>query len=61
MKPIGNALLDIIKHLNIVRNLPKYFDEEEQRLAVQSVVIGVVVWAVVFSLKTAVHWLFETV
>jgi CIC family chloride channel protein len=61
MKSIGNALLDIIKHLNIVRNLPKSFDEEEQRLAVQSVVIGVVVWAVVFSLKTAVHWLFENV
>ncbi|MCP4416679.1 MAG: hypothetical protein GY805_08655 [Chloroflexi bacterium] len=61
MKSIGNALLDILKHLNIVRNLPKYFDEEEQRLAVQSVVIGVVVWAIVFSLKTAVHWLFETV
>ena len=61
MKSIGNALLDAIKHLNIVRNLPKYFDEEEQRLAVQSVIIGVVVWAFVFSLKTAVHWLFETV
>lgn len=61
MKSIGSALLDIIKHLNIVRNLPKYFDEEEQRLAVQSVIIGILVWAVVFSLKTAVHWLFETV
>ncbi len=61
MKSIGQALLDAIKHLNIVRNLPKYFDEEEQRLAVQSVIIGVVVWAFVFSLKTAVHWLFETV
>ncbi|MCA9917291.1 MAG: chloride channel protein [Anaerolineales bacterium] len=61
MRSIGNALLDAIKHLNIVRNLPKYFDEEEQRLAVQSVIIGVVVWAVVFSLKTAVHWMFETI
>lgn len=61
MKSIGSALLDAIKHLNIVRNLPKYFDEEEQRLAVQSVIIGVVVWAIVFSLKTSVHWLFETV
>lgn len=61
MKSIGSALLDVIKHLNIVRNLPKYFDEEEQRLAVQSVIIGVLVWAVVFSLKTAVHWLFEIV
>jgi CIC family chloride channel protein len=61
MKSIGNALLDAVKHLNIVRNLPKYFDEEEQRLAVQSIIIGVAVWAIVFSLKTAVHWLFETV
>lgn len=61
MKSIGNALLDAVTHLNIVRNLPKYFDEEEQRLAVQSIIIGVVVWAIVFSLKTAVHWLFETV
>ncbi|WP_420627360.1 chloride channel protein [Candidatus Leptofilum sp.] len=61
MRSIANALLDAIKHLNIVRNLPKYFDEEEQRLAIQSVIIGVVVWAIVFSLKTAVHWLFETV
>ncbi|MCA9899072.1 MAG: chloride channel protein [Ardenticatenaceae bacterium] len=60
MRSIGNALLDALKHLNIVRNLPKYFDEEEQRLAIQSVIIGVVVWAIVFSLKTAVHWLFET-
>ena len=58
MRSIGNALLDALKHLNIVRNLPKYFDEEEQRLAIQSVIIGVVVWAIVFSLKTAVHWLF---
>lgn len=61
MKSIGTALLDTIKHLNIVRNLPKYFDEEEQRLAMQSVIIGVAVWAIVFSLKTSVHWLFETV
>ena len=61
MKSIGNALLDAVKHLNIVRNLPQYFDEEEQRLALQSIIIGVVVWAIVFSLKTAVHWLFETV
>lgn len=61
MKSIGSALLDAVKHLNIVRNLPKYFDEEEQRLALQSVIIGVVVWAIVFSLKTSVHWLFETV
>ncbi len=61
MKSIGNALLDALKHLKIVSNLPKYIDEEEQRLALQSIIIGVAVWAAVFSLKTAVHWLFETV
>lgn len=61
MKAIGSALLDTIKHLNIVRNLPKYFDEEEQRLALQSVIIGVVVWAVVFALKTAIHWLLHII
>ena len=61
MKSIGNALLDAIKHLNIVRNLPRYFDEDEQRLAIQSVIIGVVVWAIVFSLKISVNWLFETI
>ncbi len=61
MKSLGNTFLDTVKHLNIVRNLPKYFDKEEQRLAVQSIVIGVMVWATVFSLQTAVNWLFETV
>lgn len=61
MKALRNTLLDTIKRLNIVRNLPKYLNEEEQRLAVQSIIIGVVVWAIVFSLKTAVQWLFEMV
>ncbi len=60
MKSILNSLTDSIKHLSIVRNLPDYFDREERRLVVQSVIIGVVVWAVVFGLKTAVHWAFHT-
>ena len=41
------------------RSFSTYFDEEERRLVVQSFVIGVAVWAVVFGLKTAVHWLFH--
>ncbi|RMG95597.1 MAG: hypothetical protein D6706_11870 [Chloroflexi bacterium] len=56
-----NALRDTIRHLNVVRQLPDYFDEEERRLVVQSLVIGVVVWGMVFALKTAVHFVFETV
>lgn len=45
--------------LNFFRNLPSYFDEEERRLVFQSVVIGVVVWAIIYPLKEAVHWLFH--
>lgn len=60
LKSIFKTFVDAVKHLNVVRNLPNYFDEEERRLVFQSVVIGVVVWAVVFTLKTAVHFLFES-
>ncbi|MFQ5399546.1 MAG: chloride channel protein [Anaerolineae bacterium] len=60
MNPIVSSLADTIKHLDVVRNLPDYFDEEERRLVFQSVIIGVVVWFVVFALKSAVHWSFET-
>ncbi|MCP4426236.1 MAG: hypothetical protein GY803_17230, partial [Chloroflexi bacterium] len=60
MNSILNSLKDSIKHLSVVRNLPDYFDREERRLVVQSFIIGVVVWAVVFALKTAVHWAFHT-
>lgn len=60
MKSIFKTFLVSVKRLNIVRNFSKYLDEEEQQLVVQSVIIGVVVWAVVQALKTSVHWLFET-
>lgn len=40
-----------------LRSLPTYFDEEERRLVLQSIVIGVVVWAIVYPLKALVHWL----
>ena len=37
------------------------FNAHERRLVVQVAVIGLVVWAVTFALKTAVHWVFDTV
>ncbi|NJN55224.1 MAG: hypothetical protein HC804_10970 [Anaerolineae bacterium] len=39
--------------------MPGTFDDEERRLVVQSVVIGVVIWAIVYPLKVGVHWLFH--
>ena len=56
MNSILDSLKDTIKYLNIVRNLPDYSDREERRLVVQSVIVGVAVWAVVFGLKTTVHF-----
>lgn len=38
---------------------PSRFDRNEQRLVVQSVVIGAVVWIPVYLLKIAVHGLFD--
>ena len=60
MRSILDPLIDTFKHLRVVGNVTEYFDEEERRLVFQSVVIGVVVWAVVFVLKQLVHWAFET-
>ncbi len=60
MKSILTPFLDAIKHLGLIRNLLSYFDAQERRLVFQSLVIGVVVWAIVFALKNAVHWVFET-
>ncbi len=59
MKSIFKSFIDAIKYLSVVRDLPDHFDEEERRLVFQSVVIGVVVWAIVFTLKEIVHWAFE--
>ena len=35
----------------------QYFDANERRLVIRSIVIGAAVWAIVYALKTAVHWL----
>lgn len=61
MKRIVSTFFASLKHLNVIRDIPRYFNEEERRLVVQSLVIGVVVWAIVFGLKTAVYRLFETI
>ncbi len=37
------------------------FNAHERRLVVQVAFIGLLVWAVTFALKTAVHWLFDIV
>ncbi|MEM7798874.1 MAG: chloride channel protein [Chloroflexota bacterium] len=37
------------------RLFSSYFDAQERRLVFQSIIVGVVVWLVVFTLKTAVH------
>ena len=41
--------------------IPSQFDRREQHLVVMSVVVGAVVWAVVYLLKLSVHWLSEHV
>ncbi len=61
MRALITPFIDAIKHLRVIFDLHTYFDPNERRLVVQSVVIGFVVWAVVFSLKTAVHVVFEAV
>lgn len=50
----------MFKSLNFLRNFTEYVDEEEQRLILQSVIVGVAVWAIVFPLKEMVHGLFHT-
>ena len=59
MKSFFSPFLDAIRHLGIFRNLPEYFDPSERRLVFQSVVIGVVVWGVVYALKVTVHDVFH--
>ena len=54
-------LIDSIKNLDVIRHLPDYFDAVERRLVVQSIIVGAVVWAFVFSLKLLVHRAFEWV
>lgn len=52
------SFLQRLRQLPFIRDLADYFDEEERRLVVRAAVVGVVVWAVAFVLKTAVYELF---
>lgn len=62
-----NRLLDDLRLLaspdlwRRVIAFPSQFDRREQRLVVTAIVVGVVVWPVVFALKTLVHFTFEHV
>ena len=56
MKTILRFIRDIFSDFwGTLRNITLYVSDEERRLILQSVIIGVIVWAVVFPLKIAVH------
>ena len=56
MKKILNFIYGIFHDFwGTIRNITLYISSEEQRLVVQSIIIGVVVWAVVYPLKFIVH------
>lgn len=59
LNSLTRSFTDTVRYLNVVRNLPDYFDEEERRLVFQSIIIGVVVWAIVYLLREGVHWAFH--
>lgn len=59
MHPFFAALLAPIRNLNVVIKFPAYFDPNERRLVVTSIIIGVATWAIVHLLRVAVHDLFH--
>lgn len=59
LRPLIDTLLTPLKYLEVVFQLPSYFDRNERRLVLISMIIGVVVWAMVFALKQAVRGLTE--
>lgn len=60
-KSIFTPFIDAIRYLAVLRHLPDYFDAHERRYVFRACVIGVVVWAVVFALREAVHVTFHTI
>ena len=48
-----------LRHIPLLKHFSNYFDAQERRLVLRSIIIGVVVWAIVYSLKVSVHWLFD--
>ena len=61
MQSLKQYLNQVFHSLHIGRSLRLYLDEEEERLVVQSVIVGIMVWAVVFALKWLVHSLFHLI
>ena len=55
MRSILDSLGHTLKYLGVIADLPDQFDKHERRLVFQAIVIGVVVWGVVFALKMAVR------
>ncbi|MBE2220536.1 MAG: chloride channel protein [Anaerolineae bacterium] len=56
MKKILNFIRGIFHDFwGTLRNITLYISSEEQRLVVQSIIIGVVVWGVIYPLKLIVH------
>jgi len=53
---LGGEMFSLIKRA--ATTFFSSFNEQERRLTIQAVIIGAIVWAVVFSLKNAVHWAF---
>ncbi len=54
-------IADAFKHLEVALQVTNFFDPEERRLALQSFVIGGLVWGVVFILKNLTHDLFAAI
>ncbi len=56
MKTIINFIYDIFHDFwGTVRNVSVYISHEERRLLLQSISIGIIVWAVIYPLKILVH------
>ncbi len=55
------TLIDRLRRVNSTTEAPNYFDQEERRLVVRAIVVGAVVWAMVYALKFVVHEVAEFV
>jgi CIC family chloride channel protein len=59
VRPLIDILLTPLKYLEVAFQLPSYFDSNERRLVFISVIIGVVVWSIVFLLRQALRAIIE--
>ncbi len=60
-KPIFTPFIDAIRHLAILRYVHHYVDAHERRYVFRACIVGIVVWAVVYTLREAVHITFHEV